>query len=267
VATPAPGYRFHRWQPDSGAGTAVTCGLSSPPATSTTYSGSSTCRFVINDNLQAQVAFVDDTDPVMAALTGPSGPVAGPASFTFSAASDPTHKSFECRVPGFREAWAPCVSGVQESPPDGTWTFQVRAVDYSNNRSEPSSWVWTVDTTPPGTEPPGSEPPGSEPPGSEPPGTAPPGSETPGSSPPSPVPPTQSPAPPTPPAAGAGASTPARPPASTRALARVQAITLRAGALKLSKGAIALKVACPAGQACTGAGRHETAAWTRTLRR
>jgi len=151
VATPAPGYRFHRWQPDGGAGTPVTCGLSLPPATSPTYAGSSTCRFVISDNHQTQVAFVDDTDPAMATLAGPPGAVSGPASFTFSAAADPTLKSYECRVPGFRDTWAACVSGGEEDPPDGTWAFEVRAVDFSNNRSPVSSWQWEVDKEEPDT--------------------------------------------------------------------------------------------------------------------
>jgi hypothetical protein len=144
VATPAPGYRFNRWQSDNGAGPAVVCGRSDPPAVTSTYSGSPTCRFVITDNLQTQAAFVDDTDPAMSALSGPAAPVSGPASFTFGAVADPTLRHFECRVPGWRE-WATCSSGIAEDPPSGTWRFEVRAVDWLSNRSPcraGSGW-WT----------------------------------------------------------------------------------------------------------------------------
>jgi Divergent InlB B-repeat domain len=150
VAIPAPGYEFRQWQ-GSGLGTAVICNQSSPPATSSTYSGSSTCRFVLDDNLQTQAWFADDTDPAMAALSGPTGTVSAPATFSFSAVADPTLKSFECRVPGWRDAWAACASGIEEDPPSGSWQFEVRAVDFSNNRSPVSSWAWAVDKQAPET--------------------------------------------------------------------------------------------------------------------
>jgi hypothetical protein len=316
VATPAPGYRFHRWQPDGGAGTAVTCGLSSPPATSTTYSGSSTCRFLIGDNLQTQVAFVDDTDPAMATLVGPPGAVSGPASFTFSAAADPTLKSYECRVPGFRDTWAACVSGREEDPPDGTWAFEVRAVDFSNNRSDPSSWVWTVDTQEPETTiltgPPssttetsvavefessealggfrcqldsGDPAPCSSPytasalavgphtlkvwasdgVGNEdatpaevawtvsaPPVPEPDPPTGPDPSPPAPDPPAPTPPAAAPPGPAPAAAPPARSTGPTRSLTRIQAIALAAGTLKLSRGAIPLRVSCPSDRPCSG---------------
>ena len=296
VAAAAPGYQFVRWQSDNAAGTAVICGLSSPPATSSTYAASSTCRFAINDNLQTQAVFADTTNPAMAALSGPTGAVSGPASFSFSAAADPTLKSYECRVAGFRDAWTACVSGVEESPPDGTWVFEVRAVDFSNRRSAPSTWEWSVDTVAPETSiltgPPAATTATSaaiEFGSSELPGgfrcQLDSGDPAPCSSPytasalavgahtlkvwasdgvgnedatPAEVgwtvnaPAAPEPDPPPEPAPPSGTPPGAAPPGPTRSLARVRAITLGAGVLKLSKGAISLSVFCPSGQACSG---------------
>jgi hypothetical protein len=108
-------------------------------------------RRFITDNLQTRAAFVDTTDPAMSALSGPEAAVSGPAAFSFSAAADSTFRRFECRVPGLRDAWTTCSTGIQEDPPSGTWQFEVRAVDWSNNRSPASSWAWEVDKQEPDT--------------------------------------------------------------------------------------------------------------------
>ena len=62
----------------------------------------------------------------MSSLGGPNQVVNGPATFTFSAAADPTFRLFECRVGGVHE-WQTCSSGRQEDPASGTYTFQVVA--------------------------------------------------------------------------------------------------------------------------------------------
>ena len=65
--------------------------------------------------------------------------------------SDPTLTGFECRVAGVHD-WLSCSSGRQENPTaSGGYTFQVRAVDASGNRSSESAWGWTVDKTAPET--------------------------------------------------------------------------------------------------------------------
>jgi hypothetical protein len=143
VATPKPGYRFVQWESD---GTANPVQCSGGPSTHT----GTTCHITIFDNLQTRAVFVDDTAPTMSSLSGPSQPVNGPASFTFSANADPTFRAFECRVAGIHD-WQTCSSGHTENPPTGTWTLEVRAYDWSNNRSAALTKTWTVDKTAPNT--------------------------------------------------------------------------------------------------------------------
>jgi hypothetical protein len=116
---------------------------------SSNHSGAA-CQFATFANLQLRARFVDDTAPAMSSLTGPNQVVNGPASFTFSAAADPTLHRFECRVAGVHE-WQTCSSGRSENPPTGSYTFQVRAVDSSGNLSSVSTWNWTVDKVAPET--------------------------------------------------------------------------------------------------------------------
>ena len=145
VATPKPGYRFVQWQSDGSPKPVICDGANG----SSTYTGTA-CQFATYDNLQTRAVFVDDTSPAMASLTGPSQVVSGRVAFSFSASPDPTFKHFECRVAGVHD-WQTCSSGQTEDPWTGTYTFQVRAVDSSGNRSADSSWTWTVDKTPPET--------------------------------------------------------------------------------------------------------------------
>ena len=147
VAEPAAGYRFAGWQSDgrSTPGPVLCDGSNGSP----NHSGTA-CQFATFQNLQTRARFVDDTSPEMASLTGPVQSVNGPASFTFSAASDATFRLFECRVGGVHD-WQACASGQQEDPPTGSYTFQVRALDWSGNRSPESTWQWTVDKVLPET--------------------------------------------------------------------------------------------------------------------
>jgi hypothetical protein len=152
LATPKPGYRFVRWESDGTTRNGVICDRSTPAATTTTYTGS-VCKFRTPYDLQVRAVFVDDTAPAMSSLTGPNGPVNGATAFTFSAAPDPTLTGFECRVAGVHD-WTACSSGRTENPSSsGTYTFEVRAVDASGNRSAISSWQWTVDKLAPETIP------------------------------------------------------------------------------------------------------------------
>ena len=135
-----------QWQSD-GSPKPVICDNAN---SSSTYTGA-TCSFKTFDNLQTRAVFADTTAPSMASLTGPNTTVNGAATFTFSAVSDPTLTGFECRVAGVHD-WLSCSSGRQENPTaSGSYTFQVRAVDASGNRSSESTWGWTVDKTAPET--------------------------------------------------------------------------------------------------------------------
>jgi hypothetical protein len=142
VAEPAAGYRFDGWQSD---------GRTNPgPVVCDGSNSGSACQFATFANLQVRARFVDDTPPAMHSLNGPNQVVNGPATFTFSATSDPTLQRFECRVAGVHE-WQACTSGQSENLSTGSYTFQVRAVDRSGNVSSTSEWGWTVDKIAPET--------------------------------------------------------------------------------------------------------------------
>jgi hypothetical protein len=156
VAEPAAGYRFAGWRSDGrSTPSPVLCDGSNG---SPDYGGAA-CQFATWANLQTRAVFVDDTAPSMASLSGPTGQVNGSATFTFSAAADPTFKHFQCRLVDGAESqlhdWQTCSPGHQEDPaPAGTergYKLYVRAVDRSDNPSPPSSWSWTADKLAPET--------------------------------------------------------------------------------------------------------------------
>jgi hypothetical protein len=148
VATAKPGYSFVRWQSDGSTRTSVKCDGANG---SDIYTGSA-CQFATWENLQTRAVFADTTAPPKPTISnGPLSPVNGPASFTLGGvSSDPTFLRFECRVVGVHD-WQTCTSPTTENPPNsGTYTLDVRAVDWSGNTSATNSWQWTVDKTPPG---------------------------------------------------------------------------------------------------------------------
>jgi hypothetical protein len=155
-AVPAPGYTFAGWRARQGeTETPVVCDGANG---SSSYSGTN-CQFQIFDNLHTQARFVDSTSPSMASLNGPTEQVNGPATFTFSAAADPTLSHLQCRLTTLAGSqlhdWQTCVSGVQKDPAaagtEGEYRLYVRAVDRSNNTSSPSSWTWFADKIRPET--------------------------------------------------------------------------------------------------------------------
>jgi hypothetical protein len=153
VATPASGYTFKRWESDGTTRTAIICDRSSPTATTSTYTGS-TCKFRTVDNLQTRAVFADEQSPSIPTIpsTSPSAnTVNGPKAFNLSIASDPTFREFRCRViPNVQTSFQSCTSGVSFNPSaDGTYTFEVLAVDWSGNTSGVQFLSWTVDKTAP----------------------------------------------------------------------------------------------------------------------
>jgi hypothetical protein len=78
-------------------------------------------------------------------LTGPTAPVTQ-ATFTFTGFGT---TAFECRVSGIGD-WAPCPSGVTYSPPDGTYTFELRGVG-SEGHTAVVSRQFTINTALPDT--------------------------------------------------------------------------------------------------------------------
>jgi hypothetical protein len=155
LATPASGYTFKRWESDGTTRSPIICDRSDPPATTSTYSGSTACKFRATGNLQTRVVFADEQRPATPTInsTSPSSTtVNGSKSFNFSTTSDPTFKQFECRVtPTVQTTFQQCSSGVSFNPTaDGNYTFEVRAVDWSGNTSfGTASHSWTVDKTAP----------------------------------------------------------------------------------------------------------------------
>jgi hypothetical protein len=153
VAEPASGYTFKRWESDGTTRTAIICDRSSPAATTSTYTGA-TCKFRTFENLQTRAVFADEQSPSQPSITNTTPTLTNQAvSFDFSTSSDPTFRRFECRVtPTVQTSFQSCSSGVSFDPTaNGTYTFEVRAVDWSGNTSFASSRSWTVDKTAPFT--------------------------------------------------------------------------------------------------------------------
>ena len=93
---------------------------------------------------------VDTVDPTVIDLTGPSGVVVDPDFTAVLSYQADEPATFECRlVPA---AFAPCGSSVQyDDLPDGSYRFEVRAIDRAGNRSVVAFREWTIVTDPPET--------------------------------------------------------------------------------------------------------------------
>lgn len=97
---------------------------------------------------------LDTTPPTVVITASPADPSNNPdATFTFVGTDNEGGTgvaSFECRLDG--ASWDPCTSphgsGIV-APPDGLHTFDVRAIDGSNNIGNPASYTWLVDVTKP----------------------------------------------------------------------------------------------------------------------
>lgn len=145
-ATPAEGYTFVRWQSD-GSPKPVICDGANGESTYTEAS----CQFATFDNLQTRAVFEDWKEPPAPWVGGTFPYATQHASFSFGIPRDPTFKFFECRVtPTVQPFFVPCSSGVSFNPTtDGTYTFEVRAVDWSGNVSSISSRQFILDRTVP----------------------------------------------------------------------------------------------------------------------
>jgi hypothetical protein len=155
-ADPLPGYNFVGWRNSDDASTngPVLCDNSN---NSPNYGGQN-CRFQIFANLKAQAVFQDITPPSQPSINSTTPTRINRAvSFEYSIPSDPTFKQFECRVtPNVQTSFLPCGSSTSSSASfnpsaDGTYTFEVRAVDWSGWTSASRSQSWTVDKTGPFT--------------------------------------------------------------------------------------------------------------------
>jgi hypothetical protein len=151
-ATPLSGFTFVGWRNADGSGSfkPVLCdGSNNQPS----YNGTN-CRFQMFESLKAQAVFQDTTPPSQPSINNTTPTLTNQAvSFDFSTTSDPTFRQFECRVtPTVQTSFQPCSSGATFNPSaNGTYTFEVRAVDWTGNISFPRSRSWTVDKTAPVT--------------------------------------------------------------------------------------------------------------------
>ncbi|MFN8150908.1 MAG: Ig-like domain-containing protein [Solirubrobacterales bacterium] len=104
----------------------------------------------IDPTPESRTFTVDTIAPQTGITSGPSGPTPD-ATPTFAFDADEPGSSFECRVDS--DPFAPCTSPfTAASLPDGSHTFEVRAIDQANNVDPtPASRSFTVDTSPPGT--------------------------------------------------------------------------------------------------------------------
>jgi hypothetical protein len=98
------------------------------------------------------VTWTVDTDKPLTSLstTPPALTNSTSTSFAFSA-NDTTPVTFQCRLDG--GGWTPCTSPASYSGlGQGSHTFQVQATDEAGNvEATPTTYTWTVDTTPPVT--------------------------------------------------------------------------------------------------------------------
>lgn len=139
----------------AGPGSFVPC--TSPATIPITGTGTHTVRIVARDpagNVSTPAThtwFADATAPETVIAGGPSGVVqGGTASFAFSGSDDMGPVTFECRFAS--AAYQPCTSPMSVDVTEGTWTFDVRAVDHVGNRdATPATRTWYVDRTPPST--------------------------------------------------------------------------------------------------------------------
>ena len=77
--------------------------------------------------------------------------MAGSNQATFMFGASGGGESFECRLDG--GTWVPCESpSVYSDLPDGSHTFEVRAIDDEGNADPYPAWFsWEIDTVPPET--------------------------------------------------------------------------------------------------------------------
>ena len=147
VAEPAAGYRFDGWQSDGRTTPGpVLCDGSNG---SSNYSGTA-CQFATSADLQTRARFVDDRPRrFLAEWAEPAGQRRGDVHLQ---RRERPHvpEVRECRIGGVHE-WQTCTSGYAPNLATGTYTLQVRAVDWSNNQSGESTWSWTVDKIAPET--------------------------------------------------------------------------------------------------------------------
>ena len=145
----------------SGDGTTFSCTLDSSaaaPCTSpVTYGGladgSHTFAITARDamgNVPAPASFtwmVDTTAPAVSLASGPSARTRDTTA-TFSFSSSEAGSIFSCKLDA-REP-APCASPARYGAlVDGSHLFTAAATDPAGNVSAPSSFAWTIDTTPP----------------------------------------------------------------------------------------------------------------------
>ena len=96
---------------------------------------------------------LDTTPPagVPAITSGPSGTVAS-ATGSFAFAGAASGETYACKLDA--AAWAACTSPqATGSLADGSHTFQVALRDAAGNQGTATTRTWTIDTTPPATQP------------------------------------------------------------------------------------------------------------------
>ncbi len=91
---------------------------------------------------------IDTTPPPPPTITSGPPNLSATPSATFTFTDDDPSASFQCRIDG--GSFATCTSPAQYSLPDGSHTFEVKAIDPAGNESAISSpYPWTIDTTSP----------------------------------------------------------------------------------------------------------------------
>jgi hypothetical protein len=94
---------------------------------------------------------VDTTPPPPPQLTAQPDPVGNNSNPHFAFTDTDTAVTFKCRLDPLELDFTDCPDGTKDYPglADGSYTFEVKAVDPAQNASNPSTYGFTVDTTNP----------------------------------------------------------------------------------------------------------------------
>lgn len=120
--------------------------VSVPDDSTTTFSANVT-NGAETSACSADFTYVEDsTAPDAPTISAHPGTVTRDTTPSFSFSGE-AGAAFQCRLGN--DPFSTCSSPKGYTLGDGTYTFQVKAIDAAGNESAPSSFTWTIDTTPP----------------------------------------------------------------------------------------------------------------------
>jgi sugar lactone lactonase YvrE len=118
--------------------------FSSPAGIAVDGAGAVSVADMANNRVQV---FIDNNGPDVTIVSGP-GTSTGASSATFTFTANEPGATFECKVDA--GSYAACVSGdTWNGFAEGSHTMNIQATDATAHLGNPSTYVWSVDLTPP----------------------------------------------------------------------------------------------------------------------